>query len=226
MIETRDQFRDRQRMAVETAAWQKALPSRQQRRESARRALAECQSAESEFLALRTALAGIQAEMDNAANEHVQSCEPIQAELARLSDTTTNRIVAGLPGADARDDRRRSELLAELGTLNTALENRLRDLQVAAVPIEKRKTVAGARLAERPKFIAELHQTASPEATAYSRVCDRTLEIARNRLRSAQEKARQWPNDAFRQLELSTSEQLLVEAEQASTAALNTLLTE
>jgi len=224
-IPTRDSVRDEREREAQAAIMAPLMPDRLARRKAARRGLAECAAASDEYLALRDELARIQSEMDAAADEHVKMCEPIQTELKRIGADSVTRVLEGKPAVSAREDKRRGELLVELGQLNAKLEERLRNLKASAVPIEARSVEAGKRGARRPEFVGELVATAEPSLVAQMKVCERTATLAKQRLDTALERSKQYPADPVWALELTTAAQLYDEAKTEADAAYQALLT-
>jgi hypothetical protein len=223
-IPTKDSLREQREAEQQAAAFAAARPSREARRKAAHRGLAECEAASQECVALRAELARIQGEMDAAADAHVQTCAPIQAELQTICDHSVTRVLAGQPAVDAREDRRRSELLSELSAANATLEQTLRDLKAQARPIEIRAAEAGMRAAKRSNYTSELRDTADPQLWAESQVAARTFELAKQRLDVALERSRQYPADAMWQLELTTAAMLHDQATRESDEAFQALL--
>ncbi len=135
---------------------------------------------------LRAEIRRIDAEVEQAADLHQASCEPLQAELTELERLAIERIAKREP-PDADQDQRRAEIVSEITEHNKTLETiteRAKKLKAPLATEADKLSFDSAGLQAEENKLARIG-IAKPELLVASYVARKRLDFATTRLRTA-----------------------------------------
>lgn len=139
-----------------------------ERRQKIRERLAECERAEECIRELTAYGDELEKQLDQAAAEHVAAAQGLQERLAK-----------------GVSPEKRIAIRQELATLNSALQLRCDDLNQRLETVAQEIATEKEKLYARPVLERALMSTGDPRLTLELRVAERSLAIARERLKEA-----------------------------------------
>ncbi len=159
---------------------------RQARRHGIRLKIAELTILKEKAELLRQEIRRLDGEVEAAADEHSQVCQPLQLELAELEQAAISRIASREP-ADKKSDVRRAAIIAEIQQHNEVLEEATTRCKRLKSPLEaevNKLLYDSAALDSLQGKLTSL-PLACPKLLARSYVCERRIASASARITTA-----------------------------------------
>jgi len=169
-------------------------------------------------------MATIDERKESLAAEHVETCAPLQAELAEIEKQQIAAITNRAP-TDTAIEGRRKELLDRLRGLNASLEESIEreDRLLTALEADR---LAAAKQCGTSILQHELFQLASPDLAEAMTVARYAVEWAERRLQAATDRAAQFPHNPVWKAEYKAAAAEVNRTKQLADAATSAVLNE